>query len=135
MWLQTNDMCKQIELVGILQYFLQLKPTASVVQFTDALVCVKFLARADVNTKYPDEFEIVKPNVDDFLCVALKRVVRSRHQTRRSFLTTYKDTWPLVMPAAETEKIKEHKGEWVDISEELVIVVRSSFLGRELFGP
>ena len=40
MRLQTHEMCKQIEIVGILQYLLQLKPTVSVPQFTDTLVCV-----------------------------------------------------------------------------------------------
>ena len=81
------------------------------------------------------EFDIVRPMVDDFLCLALKRVLKSRNSTRRTFLIMYVETWPTVMPKDKVDELQAHIGDWADVVDVLVTVVRSSFLGRELFGP
>lgn len=50
----------QYELVGVLQYLLRIRPSASADQFRYSLTVLEMLQRLDVKAKFPDEFKIVQ---------------------------------------------------------------------------
>ena len=125
----------QRELIGILQYFLQLCPTASAEQFRYCISVLDLLVRLDVRKNFGDEFNIVKGHVDQVLLVAwTKQQGKQQGKARRLFLELYEQQWPLLLPEEAVKTIMGHEGAWVDVEAELVAVAGSSCLGRELFG-
>ncbi|CAE8612880.1 unnamed protein product [Polarella glacialis] len=127
------QMVNQHELVGILQYFIQLSPGTSAEQFRFCYTILQFLARIDAPNKFPDEIVVVKGHVDQVLLAAWGKQ-QGKALNRRSFLEVRSDVWPLVLPKDDTECIMAHEGAWADVQSSLVQVTMSSRLGAELFG-
>jgi hypothetical protein len=123
----------QHELIGILQYFLQISPNTSSEQFRYTITVLDFLARITAPKLYPVEFDIIKGHVDQVLLVAWSKQ-QGKALNRRQFLDVYEKQWPLILPEAAVKTIMAHEGSWVNVESELRAVTNSSALGKELFG-
>jgi hypothetical protein len=123
----------QHELCGILQYFLQISPNSSPEQFRYAITVLDFMARLEIKTEYPYEFDVVAGHVDQVLLVAWTKQ-QGKNSNRRAFLEVYEKHWPLVLPEDSVRAVLEHEGDWCCVEAHLRAVTCSSALGREMFG-
>jgi len=127
------DDVNQHELTGILQYFLRLKPTASVEQFRYCITVLEFLARCGIPEKFPADGAIVKAFVDKVLLSAWNRMDMKK-PNREKIFQTYEALWKLVLPEAAVRAIRAHEGQWVEIADKVTLVHDAGELGKAMFG-
>lgn len=130
-YLQTCTLPNQSEVVGLCRYFSQLRPRC-IKQLAAAMDACRFLARLKIADKYPEEYGIIKPWVDEALEQALIRS-RANKTPDTVFCEIHRELLGLVLRLDDLDRVSQCGGNWVGVSEYISNLVASSQTGYRLF--
>jgi len=120
------------ELVGILRWALELRPTNSAEQLKYSMDVGRFITRLQLHKKFPKDIGVMADWLDNMLTHVFSKA--KCDQTKPSvFIQIHADIVFLVLPKEATEKIVQHVGPFTEIESELA-EASASRLGMALFG-
>lgn len=130
-FLHTLDTINVVDLVGICQYGLTIRPSASADQLTYGIELLHFFYRMKSGERFPDQMALMQDLFDCVLVEAHKQSI-GQQTLPSKFLARFGDTVWLVLPKEATETVMKATT-WLDCEAELSLIVKSK-LGMRLFG-
>ena len=129
--LHTLDSVSLKDLVGICQYGLSIRPSASSEQLRYGVDLMNFFVRLQISVRFPEQAEVMKPLWDKVLCEAH---IKSgpKLSLPSVFVERFGDSAWLVLPKEAAMKLLTSTS-WLDAQDELAIVTKSD-IGMRLFG-
>ena len=123
----------QAEIVGILQFALEVKASSSYENLRVAKLLLQFFADKDIKTHYPVEFEHAKKWVDGVLCHLYTKSKQSKIKPSE-FIECNRSIVMLVLPEAETSELMKVRCDLAAMEKQLIAVVVSSEIGMLILG-
>ena len=130
--LRLLDEISRADLIGVLRWALELRPTVSAEQLRCALAVARFIARLELPTRWPQEVGAVSQWLDE-LMLHLWSSSKGPMQRPSTFIHQHRDVIFLVLPMEATQQILMHKGHFCGVERQLLQASQSR-LGMALFG-
>lgn len=126
------EKASRADLVGVLRWALELRPTASAEQLKYGMDVARFITRLELQVKYAADVEVMRDWFDTLLLHVYSRT-KGDHNKPSVFLKIHASLVYLVLPKEATEKIISHTGSFTKVEAELLEASHSK-LGMALFG-
>lgn len=130
--LRLIEQVTRADLIGVLRWALELKPTVSAEQLRCSLAAARFAARMDMATHWPHELAAIADWLDELL-LHMWSTCKGAMQRPSAFIHQHRDIIYLVLPLEATKRILAHTGSCCAVQPQLLLASQSR-LGMALFG-
>ena len=132
-WLAKAGELNHAEMVGICNFALEVKASTSAKQLRIGIALVQFFVDRKLFGTYPAEAKHMMQWVDQVLCQVHAKAKQNRQKPSR-FIQCNRDLVLVLLPQKELDELLDHTGAWHLAEQQLIKVVTSSSLGKEIFG-
>ena len=125
----------QLSLVCLYKHALKVNPSSSSECTNFCIGLLGYISRHSLDRKFPEEWELVKTNLDEGLCKSWK-TFKSAGLPAKVWWAGVHQAASLIMPSSETHKLMNLPvdADWASLQTELATVVQGSQIGMRLFG-
>jgi hypothetical protein len=130
-WCSDTMIVNQLMIVALFRQILTMPASKSLENLAVGNSVLEMCVRLDVPTNYPDEWLCVTGHMDALLCRSYTNF-KADEETTLEWWESYRHVAKAILPETPTELVLNVEGEWTQVITEVVLVHRSSEIGKLL---